>query len=135
MSFIDWSPDFSVNHDDLDNEHREFIDAVNRLRTGLFEHRPKESIHDLFEFLTLYARKHFEDEENLMQEIGYPGYEQHKAAHEELLKAIEAHELHFREGRSRESAELLTFLLKSWLVDHILGMDRQYGYLLGHDAS
>ncbi len=133
MAFVDWYPGYTVNNDQMDRDHQALFRAINDLREGTLEGRPEESLQKSFHFLRNYVITHLEAEEKMLLEIGYPEFPEHKAAHEQLLHQMRIHEKLFNEGKKREAADLLSFLLKTWLVSHILGMDRAYGkYLALH---
>lgn len=46
-----------------------------------------------------YTKTHFADEEQLMEEHGYPDYEKHKETHAELIEKLLELRAKFDEGR------------------------------------
>jgi hemerythrin-like metal-binding protein len=54
----------------------------------------------------------------------YPGYNQHKAAHEKLVGQVKQLKQELQAGKAI-TQEVLQFL-QHWLVDHIIGMDQKY---------
>lgn len=77
-----------------------------------------------------YTASHFQDEEALMERIGYPGLAAQKRAHSafiEKLVEIDLSELdEIDDHQQAYLLELIQFLL-GWLSNHILGSDKQIG--------
>ena len=68
---------------------------------------------------------HFANEERLMRLHSYPGFEAHKAEHERLSAQVKRLQGEARNGKSVVTMEVMRFL-QHWLVDHIVGVDKQY---------
>jgi hemerythrin len=65
-----------------------------------------------------------------MRIVDYPGYEEHKKQHEELIKEIVELQGKIARGEGSISFKLLHFL-KMWLTQHILDSDKEYSpYML-----
>ena len=77
-----------------------------------------------------YTASHFQDEEALMERIGYPGLAAQRRAHSafiEKLVEIDLSELdEIDDHQQAYLLELIQFLL-GWLSNHILGSDKQIG--------
>jgi hemerythrin len=76
--------------------------------------------------MKLFADTHFRAEEQLMQTLNYPEFEEHQNHHrlfEENLALLET------EVNNWEKLTIvtLTSLLRDWFVQHILDFDRQIG--------
>jgi hemerythrin len=79
--------------------------------------------------LMSYTRTHFVLEERLMQQAKYKDLEAHKKEHRELIELLDR--LHER-SLSRDEAvyhEMMDFL-KTWLKEHIRGVDTKYSTAL-----
>jgi hemerythrin-like metal-binding protein len=74
-----------------------------------------------------YAEFHFASEENLMHDLRYPGLDEHRKRHSEMLS-----ELSIRIGRAnaswRNASHVLEFLTR-WLDNHVRHDDRQFAML------
>ncbi len=133
MAFVDWYPNYSVHNALMDRHHQELFQAINQLREGVLEGNAEDALDRSFVFLDDYVEKHLKVEEDLLKEIGYPGFSEHKEQHDQLREQIEIYRKLFQSGKKLEAANLMAFLLKTWLVSHILTIDRQYGrYLVDH---
>ena len=79
----------------------------------------------ILERLVSYTVYHFGFEEKLFQKHGYPEYEQHKKAHENLVAKVKEFKTKVQSGDATISMELMNFL-KDWLASHIKGTDKKY---------
>ncbi|PCI39597.1 MAG: hypothetical protein COB46_08460 [Rhodospirillaceae bacterium] len=76
-----------TGHEGIDGEHRQIVDAINQVSKviddGEFDKCP-----DLLDNFLNICANHFESEEKLLAELGYPDLQQHIVFHRELtLKA------------------------------------------------
>jgi hemerythrin-like metal-binding protein len=72
-----------------------------------------------------YTLSHFGTEERLMKRYAFPGYAQHKEAHDKLVAQVKQLQADARIRRTSISPEAMAFL-QNWLIGHILGMDKKY---------
>ena len=71
-----------------------------------------------------YTIKHFGDEEEYMEKIGYSGLEAQKVAHQAFVDRLNEVNLEAVDGdQEGYLRELIEFLL-GWLANHILKMDK-----------
>lgn len=125
MEKIIWKDEYSVGHQELDNQHKELIVIINKLLENPDALITSQTISDVLSELTQYVDKHFEYEEQLMKDIDYPDCEAHRNQHIEYHEKIA--EILMKAAFERLSAisELL-HLLQHWWIDHILQEDMKY---------
>ncbi|MDR0876472.1 MAG: bacteriohemerythrin [Treponema sp.] len=124
---IHWSPTFSVGVKLIDDQHRELLDLTN----DLFNHcvGDEKSERAYFESVigkaVQYIRGHFSTEEKIMIATNYPGYKDHKRAHDTFVLQVIEQARSFEEKRS---FTLLAFTryLKDWILTHIAVVDKEY---------
>ena len=121
---INWSPSYSVSVVPMDKEHQRLIDIINNLYAAMRSGRGKDAIGSILDELVDYTKTHFAHEERLMKESNYAGLDEQKRAHEALIRQVVEIQGKFKSGTAL-SQEVLSFL-KSWLVNHIQGMDKGY---------
>jgi hemerythrin len=78
------------------------------------------------EGLVDYTQRHFAEEERMMKAHGYPDFETHCQAHDNLLAQVTDIRSRMDAGSVALSTDLFNFL-KSWLINHIQQEDRGYG--------
>jgi len=130
MPIIIWKDTYSVQIDELDNQHKRLIGLINQLYDAMLAGKGKSVNAPILDELVEYAQTHFISEELLMKKCQYPGLATHKEAHEQLTQKVEDFHTSYNAGKSSISIELMNFL-NNWLTDHILTMDKKYvPYLL-----
>jgi hemerythrin-like metal-binding protein len=129
MALITWNDSYSVKIKEMDNQHKKLIDLINTLHDAMKVGKGKEAVGEISTALVDYTKRHFSAEEMLMKLHDYPGYEDQKRAHMQLVSQIAVIQKKYEDGTVL-SQDVITFL-KNWLVNHIQGMDQKYGpYLI-----
>jgi len=122
---VTWSDRYSVGIARIDSEHQKLIGLVNDLYAAMLEGRGKAVVDQVLHGMADYTQSHFVNEERLMRLHSYPGYEAHKAEHEKLTAQVKHLQEEARSGKTVVSMEVMRFL-QHWVVDHIVGVDKQY---------
>lgn len=129
MSMMQWSPAFSTNIKQFDDQHKKLVEMVNQLHDGMKVGKGSEVLGPILNSLISYTASHFADEEKLMQQHGYPDFAKHKAEHDKLTKQVLDLQKQYQTTKTALSMAVMTFL-KDWLVNHIQGNDKKYGPFL-----
>jgi hemerythrin len=118
--FMEWSNNLATGVHEIDNQHREIFNRVNRLSAACSEGKGKEEVLRLLLFLDDYIQQHFAAEQRLQLRHGYPGYAAHKAEHAHLIADVARLTTAFREEGATLALVIMTNkTLASWLVKHI----------------
>lgn len=123
--FVEWSDALSVGIEEIDNQHKVLVALVNEMHEGIHQRRGSDVVKDVLKKLGDYTKIHFAVEESLMRILGYPGYEDHKIQHEELIAHMNELIEKVETGKTAIGFELMHFL-KVWLTKHIMESDMQY---------
>ncbi|HJP17779.1 MAG TPA: bacteriohemerythrin [Nitrospinota bacterium] len=125
-NFIEWSDLlFSVGVPEMDQHHKKIFYYVNEIYRQVRANKIGEVKHTLDE-LVKFTTFHFNEEEKLQQQYGYPDYPNHKPIHVKLLNQVSNYQKDFLSGRLKDPFELLKFV-RDWLVNHIQKQDKKYG--------
>ena len=110
----------------IDTQHKELIGKINDLLRSCEDHADQKAAVQMLNYLADYTEFHFNAEEQLQEEIGYPGIKEHKEKHEELRRTVsELHEmLEDQEGQSDAFVDMVNKNVTEWLYYHIKGFDR-----------
>ena len=109
----------------IDQQHKDLIDAVNKLYDAINEGKGVDEAKKALAFLSQYVIFHFAGEEKLWADNRYPKYEEHKAAHDAFTKTVkELHSLLLTEGATDAFADKVESEVTNWLINHIQGLDR-----------
>lgn len=124
---MEWSDSLATGVESVDKQHRELIIRAPDLNKAL-ELGDDLLVKDMIFFLEEYVVKHFHDEEKLMRQYNYSGYEAQKRAHDCFVKAFtEIKEEFEAEGITKSVKAKLQVHVNSWLIGHIKIMDKNLG--------
>ncbi len=126
MTLLTWSHACTVGVKAMDDQHGILMDTMNELRDDLLHGCNREQLDESLERLVDFTRKHFASEEHLLQAYNFPGLLEHRAAHQRLLSEIRKTVRRAENCDSLQVHPLLEFL-RSWYMEHIESLDRQYG--------
>ena len=133
--FVAWSDELSVGIEEIDEQHKVLVSLVNQMHDAIHQRHGSDVVHAILSQLTEYTRIHFAVEESLMRILNYPGYDEHKEHHEDLVNQITELKQKVETGKHSVGFELMHFL-KVWLVKHIMEEDMQYsGFFLAAGAK
>ena len=84
--YIGWKKFYTVNNPMLDAEHKQVIENINELYVSMNGPMDSAAKKQVLERLVQYTQTHFDHEEKIMQEVGYPDAAAHKALHDEMRR-------------------------------------------------
>jgi hemerythrin len=123
---MDWSDELSVAVPEIDDDHRKLLGIVNEFHEAHEASRSKEEVLAALTKIADYACWHFDHEEEIMRQEGFPGLQSHRDRHAELLDALGGLIADFEAGRADIDRATLDFL-KSWVLVHLKTEDRDLG--------
>jgi len=126
MAMITWKDSYSVHHPDMDRQHKKLAATLNELHDALRQGKGKDQLYATLISLIEYTKKHFRDEEALMERVGFPDLEEHRHKHKILTLQVREFAEQYNAGKKTMTVELMNFL-RDWLLDHIGKEDAQYG--------
>ena len=123
--YAEFTENLATGNEMIDSQHKELIQKINDLLDSCEKSSDKVVAIKTLDFLSDYTEYHFNAEEQLQKDIEYPGYDKHKAQHEEFKKTVE--ELHEmlveEEGPSPAFVAKVQENVINWLYTHIQGFD------------
>jgi hemerythrin len=126
-----WTPKLAVGVEEIDEEHRELFDRVNRLLDAMAQAKAKEELEPLVGFLHDYVNVHFGGEQRLMQQYRYPAAAEHLAQHAFFVSEFKALAAEVQKvGPTALLSIRVNKLLCDWLRDHVSTTDREFGEFL-----
>lgn len=130
MGLFKWRQSYETGVSEMDQQHQKLIELMNRLYSAMRDKESRAQIQDVLSEMNTYAEQHFEQEEALLKEKEYPEYESHAAAHQSYRDTLKT--LMDDTDKEQQVQEVYTFL-RHWWMDHIVGVDKQYGAFLKPD--
>jgi len=116
MPLIEWKKEFETGVADVDHEHRELVDLINRLHEQVQAGASRERI-----------AAHFALEESIMRKHDYDEYAAHKSEHEILLDDIRD----IMDAAEEDYRTALSDTVKDWFVNHFKSKDARLHRKLG----
>jgi hemerythrin-like metal-binding protein len=133
VSIVRWTEAMSVGDQHIDEQHMILMDTINQLATAESQNdRPVVAM--IIDELVSYASFHFDYEEQLIAEAGYPDLEKHKRIHQGFSQWIAEVRDDFIHRRRTQVGERILQYLRDWLRNHILHEDQLYRPYLGPQA-
>lgn len=124
-----WKPEYSVGIQEIDQQHKNLVSLIGDLHSAMKQGRGSAILQNILGDLVTYTRVHFDSEEKLMEQHGYPALGAHRQEHAILTGKVEDFAGQVRSGAVSVTPEVLTFL-KDWLVNHILHTNKNYSPFL-----
>jgi len=124
-----WSAAVSIHVARMDRHHMKLIEIANAVVDNLAVDGDRKSLESVIDALVDYAAYHFDAEEKLMVSYGYPGFEEHRRKHLELLRQVSEYRDQMISGTIPDQTAFQRFF-EAWLVEHILEEDHKYGAFL-----
>ncbi len=131
MTLIEWSDNLKVGIPAMDAEHRRLVALTNDFLVAAREGTEPARLDKILAELIEQTRRHFIEEETLMDRVSYPHLAAHRVEHERLLtEARLLLERFVALDRGTADFSALTLetarYLQRWLVDHIVADDKPY---------
>jgi hemerythrin-like metal-binding protein len=125
---LNWNPTYSVGLEFLDAQHRKLFNLFNQLsstaESGSGHYLP------VIRGLVDYLYFEFHQEHMAMMMSNYPGCSRQIREHQKFTKSVEGFLKDFANDSPGLGESMMVFL-KSWIVDHTVKLDVQFGqYLL-----
>jgi hemerythrin len=126
-NLVTWSSTYSVGVKSIDAQHMELINLVNDMYNHIAGDEKAERayfknvIHQTVE----YVKAQFAAEEKILLASKYPGYAEHKKAHDLFILTVLENIRDYEDGKKINLAAF-THFLKDWILTHIAIKDKQY---------
>ncbi len=127
---IEWSDEFSIGIESIDEQHKKLIDMIKTLYDAIADGRASDVMDEIFSSMFDYTDQHFSYEEELFEKYSYPDAEDHKKEHAELKRQLIKLKDDIYSGDHFMSEVLLLKFLEDWLIHHILKTDMKYSQYL-----
>ena len=122
---LKWEKRFEIGHERIDFEHMIFFDLIMTLEQCIQSDGDPERAKRTINEIVKYARFHFISEENIMEDVGYPGLADHRELHVELIDKLH------NQLAVGDLQTLLTFL-HEWFIKHTLEEEQE---IVNHVAA
>lgn len=129
MALLNWNDSYRVGDALIDREHCRLFDLINNFHFTYMQDRDRRDILQVLNELVRYAEEHFQHEERIMTERGYPELDRHREIHVRLFETLFSLQAKLERETIGMEQETVAFL-RTWLTDHIAAEDKALGHFL-----
>lgn len=131
MTLAVWSDRYETGIPEIDAQHRRLFQAINRMEAAYQAGTEEVEAQASLAFLARYTLEHFETEEALMREVGYPMLSFHQKEHADLMDRILVMKAKLDAGfqvplDGADFAAHVANFAADWLAHHINEADMGY---------
>lgn len=123
---LNWTPIYSVNVKELDDQHKVIFDVVNKVHSIPEKKLNKDEAMKIIEDLIKYGNIHLATEEKYFEEFNYPDAKLHISEHRKYIKQM----LDFKEEievlANDDLYDKVSMFLRDWWINHIQHVDQNY---------
>jgi hemerythrin-like metal-binding protein len=119
-----WYDKFSVNNEEIDNQHKALFNIFNMLYKNCVEHESYIFLESLIYELVSYTKYHFSTEEQYMRDTGYKDINKHIEQHKIFTdKILQLKSENFSDDFEK-TKELIIYLW-NWILNHVMVEDKK----------
>ncbi len=119
-----WKDKYTVNITVIDEQHKKFLNIINELKLIINSNSCEEKVSEIFFKLAYLIDHYFIKEEIYFNDLKYPNFEQHKAAHNQFVERIIQFQKDVENNKPKLCLEIYQYLEK-WFDEHILKYDKE----------
>lgn len=124
---VQWNPSFETGIQFIDHEHAGLLEHLNTLIDLLVREVPIADWLPVLDRLITAVTEHFAHEEQIMDNIGYPGYQAHRRQHQHLLQEVAEFRAGVSAGGAAQESLASVRFLKFWVLKHMVQEDAKIG--------
>lgn len=125
MSFVDWTDKLSIRVPEMDKQHQQLVAMLNEYHDAMKAGKGRDTLGGIMNRLVSYTKTHLSNEERFLESIDYAFINSHKTEHRKFTEQVMQLKTQYDGGDNTVGIKLLT-LLRDWLINHILKVDRMY---------
>jgi len=124
-NLINWSDNYSIGLNIIDQQHKKWIDLINSLYKAFKNEVSKEEMNEEILKLLDYTDYHFGFEEKYLEDFNCNDEEAHKKTHEVFVTKIKNFQIQYTEGNEDAVYKLIVYV-NNWVLHHIQEKDMAY---------
>ena len=120
-----WKSEYESGNTIIDYQHRLMVSDANHLLSAMLENKSKKQIAPLINKLLAHIQQHFDEEESILEKIGYGGTKEHALIHRQLLQKAVRLSVRFEENKL-DFGEIFNFLANDIVIEHMIKTDKKF---------
>ena len=121
---MEWYDSYNIGIEQIDRQHKELVHRISRLQATLTCGDINQEVGNTLRFLVDYTKRHFADEEKLMESINYAELPHHQELHKRLINETVLILMDIKKGKAVDPLAFIDFLT-NWLLKHIRYEDKK----------
>jgi hemerythrin len=124
---VAWDEKYATGIELIDSKHKELFSLTNELFRACLggNEELKEVFKETMGRMVDYVRFHFGAEQELLQRVKYPDYQEHKKQHDILLRDILEAVSGYSKGEKFVPNQFVR-TMRDWILSHIALSDKRY---------
>jgi hemerythrin len=122
-----WKEEYHIN-EAIDREHQHLLGLADRVMAIVDPVAEAEKVGATIREVYGYMKYHFDNEQKRMQDVEYPGYDEHIQKHEEIIAKVNTM---LKQGYEikRLTAEFRKIMV-DWVIQHVMEEDKKFAAYL-----
>jgi hemerythrin len=135
-NIVVWDEKYATGIKLIDDQHKELISITNELFQACLdgENVVKDVFKETMGRMVDYVRFHFGAEQELLQRVKYPDYQEHKKQHDTLVMQILSTVKEYNEGKKLAPNQFVR-TLRDWILSHIAHYDKLYASYIANQLK
>ena len=129
MGIMEFDSSLMLQHEEMDNTHREFVSLLNRLAEA-----PDDQLKQVMDEFITHTEAHFAQEQKWMEETHFPPLHCHTREHEGVLEITREVRNKIAAGETHYAA-VLAKAVAEWFANHVASMDAVLAMYLKHGGT
>jgi hemerythrin-like metal-binding protein len=122
---VKWTKDLSIENNELDEQHMRLFEFTNNLLLCYDSKDDRSVVLRAINSLVDFSIYHFEHEEDVLRERGYPDLERHIDLHDKFRTRISQFKEQLDNGELNVLDDMIIYLI-DWVKEHITVEDLDY---------
>lgn len=123
--YLEWRLELLSGNNEIDQQHQELFEIGNRLISLSLEGANQEEIMKQLELLLNHTVSHFDCEEKILEQVGYPDLRHHAEIHKELASKVLRLKGSYGNGEIKASA-FFSFIADDVILNHMISEDTKF---------
>ena len=120
---LDWKSEWECGHQQIDEQHQELVKQGDILIQMSLSNEEYEKILHQLDIVLNHIIDHFDTEEQILKDIGFPDYESHATIHKNLVEQALQLKESYQKGQLKSSA-FFSFIVDEIIIGHMLDKDQ-----------
>jgi hemerythrin len=126
MAIVTWNGSDDGGEAALDADHRILAALIEQLHDAVETGQSRDVVASVVNVLTEFVEHHFQREEAIFAQAGYPDLQNHASLHRDIEVKIRAIRDRWIAGDRGALCEDMCGQIKKWLTDHVQVADNSY---------